>query len=322
MTMNRNRLLLVLLAGLALQAVPPRSFAQVGGLPGSPLRMGFGARGMAMGNAMTAVDQGEIAGYYNPALLPFTQRRTISASAGFLTLDRSLNFLSFSAPLPPFAGVSAGIINSGVSKIDGRNGDGTPTGMLKTAENAAFLGFALRFPAGFSAGVTIKLLYAHLYTDLTSTTVGVDAGVFVPINRYLRAAATVKDIGSKYKWDTSNLYGQDGKSSVDAFPRLYTAGVEFLVPDSLGIVTAEVEASNKSTLQLRLGAEYPVVPALTLRAGVDRIDLKEKGNGVRPAFGFMVQREMGNWTPALEYTYILEPFTTSGIHMVSVTVLF
>ena len=314
--------LIPFLIGLAFLATPSQTRAQIAGQPGSYSRLGFGARGIAMGNAMTAVDDGEIAGYYNPALLPFTQRKSISASAGFLTLDRKLNFLGFSAPLPPSAGVALGIINSGVSMIDGRDGDGRQTGMLRMSENTAFLAFALRFPAGFSAGVTLKLLYAHLYTDMTSTTVGLDAGVFVPIISFLHAAVTVKDIGSKYKWDSSQLYGLDGKSSVDPFPRLYTLGLACILPDSIGIVSVDLETSSEKTLNLRIGAEYPVIEALTLRAGIDRIDLKESGSGIRPALGFMVQRGMDSWTPALEYTYVIEPFTTSGIHLISLNVIF
>ena len=39
------------------------ALAQIGGAPGSYSRMGFGARGMGMGNAMTAVISGDVSGY-------------------------------------------------------------------------------------------------------------------------------------------------------------------------------------------------------------------------------------------------------------------
>ncbi len=284
--------------------------------------MGFGARGIAMGNSMSAVDEGELSGYYNPALLPFSENRGGSVSAGILSLDRSMNFLNFSTSLPPQAGLGVGILNTGVSNIDGRDNDGIPTGPMKTSENMAFLGFGLRFPAGFSLGINLKLLYAHLYSDITSATVGVDLGFFYRVTDQIRVAGTVKDISSKYKWDTSSLYGQEGKSSEDKFPRLYTIGVAYILPEDLGIVSSEIEASNQQTLYLRAGAEYHIIHELALRAGIDRVDLKEKGNGIRPALGFMLQRDFASWTPAIQYTYVFEPFTDSGIHFVSVSAIF
>ena len=68
--------------------------------------------------------------------------------------------------------------------------------------------------------------------------------------------------------------------------------------------------------------EYAIIPELTLRAGIDRIDLKEKGNGVKPSAGFTLKKTLGAWTPAVQYAFILEPFSPSDIHIVTVSVAF
>ncbi len=295
--------------------------AQLGGRPGAFSRMGFGARGVGIGNAMTAVIDGDLVGYYNPAALPFAARRSVSASVGVLALDRRLNFLHYTQPLPPSAGLSAGIINAGVSEIDGRDADGQPTGALRTSENQVFLAFANRFPAGFSLGVNIKLYYHHLYTDVTSTGVGLDFGAVVPLTGALTAGATVRDINAHYQWDTGVLYGQQGNTTREKFPVLYTAGLSYRVADSLALVSCDLEASDRSTLLLRLGAEVPLIPEVSLRAGIDRIDLKEKGAGVRPSFGISVRRSFDTWVPALQYTYVHEPFVPRGMHLLSLSVL-
>lgn len=310
------------LAALLLFGLPFHAASQIGGLPGAYSRMGFGARGMGLGNAMTAVAIGDIIGYYNPALLPWGEYRQGGVSFGVLSLDRSLNFLSYSQPLPPQAGVSVGIINSGVSNIDGRDGDGVQTGALKTSENQAFLSFGIRTKPGLSIGVTVKFLYYHLYTDLTSSTVGIDFGLFYPINSDLSVGATVRDINSKYKWDSSKLFNQLGGSSDDAFPRLYTVGASYRVLDSMATVSADLEFSSAKTVTARAGVEVPLIRELTFRAGIDRIDLKEKGNGVRPAFGFSVGPDIGSFAPRLHYTFVLEPFSPSGLHMISLSARF
>jgi hypothetical protein len=294
--------------------------AQIGGKAGAFARMGFGARGMGMGNALTAVTDGDIVGYYNPATLAFSSGRTVSASFGILSLDRRLNFLHYSQPLPPTAGISFGIINAGVSEIDGRDADGEPTGPLQTSENQVFLAFANRFNGGFSLGINVKYYYHRLYTDVSTSSVGLDFGALVPLSDALTVGASVRDVNAQYRWDTSTLYGQSGNTTRDRFPLLYTAGASYRLPDSLGLVTIDLEASNQNTLTLRMGAEVPIIPELSLRAGMDRIDLKEKGNGVRPSFGFSIRRSFDTWVPALQYAYIHEPFASTGMHVLSLSV--
>jgi hypothetical protein len=284
--------------------------AQLGGHAGAFSRMGFGARGMGMGNAQTAVITGDLVGYYNPAALSLTSTRTVSASFGILALDRRLNFLHYTQPLPPTAGISFGIINAGVTDIDGRNGAGEPTGALLTSENQVFLAFANRFQGGFSLGINVKMYYHRLYTDVSTIAVGLDFGALVPVSERLTIGATVRDVNSTYHWDTAELYGQSGNTTRDRFPLLYTAGAAYLLPDSLGLLAVDLEASNQRTLTLRL----------SLRAGVDRIDLKEKGNGIRPTFGFTLRKSFDTWVPALQYAYVHEPFVSPGMHVISLSV--
>jgi hypothetical protein len=323
--MNRNRQILMNMLTLTLVVAPlfgSVSFAQLAGQPGAFGRLGFGARGMAMGNALSAVNTGEIASYYNPALLPYASARSASASMGILSLDRSLNVLTYAMPLPPKAGVSLSIINSGVSNIDARDGDGEPTGPLRTSENQAFLGFAVRFSPVFSAGVNIKLQYYHLYTDITSTTVGFDFGAYYLVTPELGAALTVRNVNSRYKWDTGTLFGQRGQATEVLFPQLYTAGLSYLVGDSLGVIAAEIEFSNKETIIVRAGAEVTILPEFSLRAGVDRIDVKEKGNGIKPSVGFTLRKSLGNWIPSVHYAFVMEPFSPADIHVITLSVAF
>ena len=87
-------------------------------------RMGFGARGVAMSNALVADASGDTSPYYNPALAPFISGQNFAASTAFMTLDRTLQFLEFATPLRPRAGVAGGLIHASVSNIDGRDGSG------------------------------------------------------------------------------------------------------------------------------------------------------------------------------------------------------
>jgi hypothetical protein len=309
-----------LLATFLLAMTTP-AFSQIGGKAGAYSRLGFGARGMGMGNALTAVTSGDAIGYYNPATLPFAEYRNISASFGILSFDRRLNFLSFAQPLSERAGISAGIINSGVSNIDGRDSDGEPTGPLKTSENQVFLGFGTQFKNGLAIGLNVKYLYHHLYTDVNSSTFGIDFGALFPVNNSITIGATMRDLVSKYSWNIKTGNGLSSQTE-DKFPQLYTFGVACKLPDSLGIAAVDAEFSNQSTINLKVGVEVPIIPEVSVRAGMDRIDVKEKGNGVRPTFGFTARKSFEEWTPAINYAFVIEPFATSGMHMISLSVIF
>lgn len=308
--------------------------AQLGGRAGAYSRLGFGARGMGMGNALTAVTSGDAVGYYNPAALPFAEYRNISASFGILAFDRKLNFLSYAQPLGgeivmadttrlrSRAGISAGIINSGVSNIDGRDNDGEPTGTLQTSENQIFLGFGTQLKNGLAVGFNAKYLYHHLYTGVNSSTFGIDIGALFPISDAVTVGATARDLISKYSWNTNTIYGQNGTRVDDKFPQLYTIGGAYKLPDSLGLAAVDVQFSNQATITLKVGVEIPLIPELTVRAGMDRIDLKEKGNGVRPTFGFTARKNFDELTPAVNYAFIIEPFASSAMHVISLSVIF
>ena len=69
--------------------------AQLGGTAGAFTRLGFGARGQGMGNAMTAVNHGIISALYNPALTPFQTGHVLYGNYSLLSLDRKLNQISY-----------------------------------------------------------------------------------------------------------------------------------------------------------------------------------------------------------------------------------
>ncbi len=176
--------------------------------------MGFGARGIGMGNAMSAVITGELVSYYNPAVTVFQEKNSVLTGYSFLSVDRNLNFLSYTRrfdfyskkdslaenPKPRnSAGVSIGVINAGVSNIDGRDNNGLPTGELSTSENQFYLAVANRFSDKLSVGITAKFYYYKLFEDINTTGFGVDIGALYKINDQFTVALAVIDINSKYK---------------------------------------------------------------------------------------------------------------------------
>jgi hypothetical protein len=296
--------------------------AQMGGRAGAFARMGFAARGIGMGNAHTAVNSGTISTYYNPALAPFSEQRTASVSVGILSLVRYLNFASYTQPLPPSAGLSIGIINAGVREIDGRDADGFHTEDYSTTENQFFLAFANRILENISIGGAIKLYYARLFENFSSTTVGFDIGALIQMTNELTLGLCIQDLNSKYKWDSKPLYAQNGKTTEDRFPTLRRIAVGYNMLEGVLLFDIEYENSSESTNLFRFGTEYKLVEYFTIRGGMDRYETDDKASGAKPTFGFSVKNSFHGWTPELHYAFVVEPIAPQGLHLLSLTVSF
>ena len=291
-----------------------------GGLAGAPMRMGFGARGMAMGNAMTAVISGDLQAYYNPAVVPFEAEPTAAAAYGVLSLDRQLNFLSYTKSLKPNAGFSLSIINAGVSNIDGRDNDGNHTETYSTSENEFLFSFGIKPASNFAFGVTAKILYYSLFAGIKSTTAGVDVGALYLLSEEITLGAVVQDITAKYKWDTSQLYGQLGSASSDYFPLRKRIGLSWMPKEYPVILSGELESIG-STLYLRAGSEIEVYEGVHIRGGIDQIAMNAD-LPAKPSLGISMQTKVANWTPSFQYAYIFEPYSPSGIHILSLALRF
>ncbi len=311
--------LLAMIACLWLVTIP--AGAQTSGRAGAFARMGFGARGLGMGNAMTAVTTGEVSSYYNPALPAFGTLRHAAASFGILSLGRSLNFLSYTQSIHPTGGISAGLINAGVSDIDGRDADGEHTESYSTYENQVYLSFSNRIEKNFSIGVTMKLYHSKLFEGVTTTTVGFDAGILFKPVEAVAIGVAFQDIGAKYKWNTKDV-NADGRETEDKFPMLKRLGVSYALPEDRAIAAIDLEHTSGGTVTIRAGVEYRVVEQFTVRAGADRIETGDNATGVKPTIGFSVGKPLDGWSPAVSYAYTHESFAPNGFHIITLSAIF
>lgn len=332
------RLVLLLLA-LAV-AVPA-----AGQTAGSFARFGFSARGVALGGALAADPSGDASAYYNPALAPFAPNQRLEATAALLTLDRSFQTLQFATPLKPRAGIAVGLVHAGVAGIDGRDNSGYHTQEYATDEFAFFLAFGTRIGGRLTAGVGLQIFRADLIDELTPVnTIGVDAGLTFRVTDALHLGLVLDDLLARYTWDTSGLFGTNGRTTTDRFPTRLRLGGAYRLLDGRALVTAEYESrftpgegrvpflleaggppetgleTTDYTLhdaRFRLGAEYRLADALSVRGGVDRLGA---GATAQPSAGFAVTQPVGALTLRAEYAFALQPFDAGGLHMITMRV--
>jgi len=327
--------IIILVCSIPLLAQP--EFSRISSLPGAFSRIGFGARGIGMGNAMSSVIEGNLVSYYNPALSVFQDDNSFQTSYSILSLDRSLNFLNFTRRFEFYsskdsaveikkpratAGLSIGIINSGVSNIDGRDNQGFPTGELKTSENQFFIGMGIRVSDKLAIGVAAKFYYYKLYEAVTSTGLGFDFGALYKINENFSVSAVLADLNSKYKWDSTPIYDQDGSSFTDEFPLLRKVGVSYY-NESIGLLASlEFENSNAETNILRAGVEYNIYENLFFRGGVDQFNFSNADFLPKPSAGFSYSKIFGSITAGIHYAFMIEQYSPHDRHIVGLTINF
>jgi hypothetical protein len=319
--------------------------AQLGSYAGSFARMGFGARGLSMGNAMVSDVFGDINGYYNPSLACFQENGFVNLGYTAMTLDRKLNYVGFARkfklPQQPKggAGITLSWINSGVSNIDGRDNDAKQIGMLSTFENQFYLGTGFLLDENVAIGVGFKLYYAKLYDQIKTTSIAFDLGAIYKVRPDLSLGFSVHDISARYKWETSKIYGADGTTTENKFPVLTDIGATYLFPKNLGTASVEFETvinpgfetkdtsgilnvSNKTyNYVIKIGTEIKLSEQLKIRAGIDRMDFKADdfwGN-VKPGFGVGFYKPLNkDITLGVDYSFQLEPYSHDGIHNIGI----
>jgi len=305
-------------------------FAQDGSantLPGAFSRIGFGARGTGMGNAISAVTSGELVSYYNPAISVFQKGNSVQVAYSFLSLDRSLNFLNYTrrfklrpknheADSTRYAGISVGIINAGVSNIDGRDGSGNKIGDFSTSENQFFIGFANRFSEKLSIGVGVKFYYYKLYEQISANGLGIDFGVVYALNPNLTVALVVSDINAKYKWNTTSVYGEKGNTTINKFPLSKKIGVAYRFLDNKILAAVEFENLNSELNYVKFGVEYNLFQNLFLRGGIDKMNISNFDLPARPSFGFSYFYSYGKLMFGINYAFLIEPYSPYDKHIV------
>lgn len=327
------KFVLSLITLLIIESFAQPKTSQISSLPGAFSRLGFSARGMAMGNAMTSITQGSVNPYYNPALNPFINDNSIQLGYSILSLDRKLNFVQISKSFIQYkrdsygnktdeiyskAGVTFGLINSGVDNIDGRDNSGLQTKTYSTSENLFFLSVGINPSEKFSVGVTAKYYHYSLFDKMTSTAVGFDLGFIYKIFDNLSLAGFIGDLNSKYRWDSTPLYAEEGNNFYDYFPTLKRIGLSYIVPKDLGILSVDFESTTFGTKIFRIGSEINLIEFFKLRFGVDRLNLENSDMIPKLTFGFGLNHTLMDKLFELNYAFVNESYSPSNQHIISI----
>jgi outer membrane protein OmpA-like peptidoglycan-associated protein len=275
-----KRTLLTALLGTALVIAlcPAGALALDGYNHSNPqLRMGIGARGLAMGGAYTAVTDDLTALYWNPAGLAHVGKLQFTAFySGGLEADRDLNYFGFAhhwygEDEADYGTFSIGWLNSGMDGFREFDLSGTPLGTFDFNRNNFYLGWGRAFTENDRLGLGFGLKFLHdkvtdsylSDADANNMGGGFDVGMYFNITEQAKFGFAWQDIYTR-------IGAHDAEEDTDVVPWNLRFGLALMPMDPL-IVAIDVEKAEQDDMLLNFGGEYGFVLAedydLALRMG-------------------------------------------------------
>jgi hypothetical protein len=300
--------------------LPLLAFAEGnGGYAGAFLRIGLGARNMALGNTGVAGPSDGYAFYYNPAITGFAKGKKISLSYSFMSLDRRFNYVGFTMEAPPAAGFSVGWVNSGVGDLPSVSGIGEFGENIDHSINAAFFNFARRFGEKLSVGLSIKYVWESILAgtdEYFSGGWGWDLGAEYRLNSSVTLAATARDLGTKLKANTDKIFERGG-TTIDRFPQLYLLGIQYQTPLNWVTISYDLETSNRSDLENHFGVEASYQKAVVIRAGYYSLGGITFGAGINMRALHPERSGLFGYLGQLDYAFIPSVYDEGSSHVFS-----
>jgi hypothetical protein len=274
------------------------------------LKIGVGARAMAMGGAYAAMFNDVHCLYWNPAGVARMKRPQLASSYNLMYQDTSQGFMGYAHPTR--IGVFGGGLNYlQVADIEKRTGDSArPLSTFSAKDSALFFSYAIPNAwAGMSLGANIKLINLKL-DDKSANAYSLDLGAQQKIKELpLVLGLSVLNLGSQVKLGTES----------DSLPLGIKAGATYsFMNNSLLLATGVDSWPQEKLTYAQFGVEWKPVPLLSLRTGPQvggqRQDL---GSLVGMSAGLGVQVRM------LDVDYAYVPFGDLGdTHRLSLRVTF
>jgi len=227
------------------------------------LRMGVGARALAMGGAYTAEAHDASAGYWNPAGLADIKCVSFTSMyAAGMAQDRSLNYFAVGwtpSQVTNYGTFGISWLNSGIKEINKYDTHDVPFGTFDDMNNVFIISWAFKneFKAKtFAFGLSLKVLQQKI-DDYSKTGVGGDAGIKFVVDPRIALGLMVRDLGTKV--DNVSV-----PTSIAVGMAIYPLGEDhsFSIPIDYG------KTVNRKDETFHFGAEYMWEFATNYSAGL------------------------------------------------------
>ncbi|MFH0947716.1 MAG: PorV/PorQ family protein [Elusimicrobiota bacterium] len=271
------------------------------------LKVGMGARPLAMAGAFSAVADDVNSIYYSPASLTRTNNKEISATYLKYFSDVNAGFVGYTGACCKECYVGVGVTYLQVTDIERRDLDEVKLGDFGATDIALFLDCAKKDVANsllenLAVGGGLKLISQKI-DDEKAFTVALDLSAYYPADDKLSFAFNIQNIS----------YGVKFIDEIDPLPLNIKVGAAYRVIKDLTVACDLDEYIIDNKLYASVGAEYWIKNALALRSGY-RFGYDTSSLGGIAGLG--VGAGVKIWSVTLDYAFV--PFGDLGdTHRVS-----
>jgi tetratricopeptide (TPR) repeat protein len=261
------------------------------------LKLGAGARPLAMGDAYTGLADDASALFYNPAGLANLNFPEVMTMYNKYLVDSMQQAAGIVYPTR-FGILAVGYSGFNSGDIQGYDQNGTATSVFTTGSSCLSLSLGRKINPSLSFGLSLKQVSEKLEASSASA-VAADAGLFYRVSPNVTAGLAALNLGSGLKFINDNT----------PFPTAYRGGVAYssrVYEDEVNL-TGDLVSYADGT-KMNFGAEYIFRNLLALRAGLS-------GNSLRAGIGVAANLF------SLDYAYLGHQ-DLGAAHQVSISLLF
>lgn len=247
----------ILKIAIMLLALSPVHAQESTGSAGQFLRLGVGARALAMGGAFSGLANDPSAIYWNPAGMSQIDQFQFELMNVTLPFEQTLNFFSGVLPLQKNFRLGLSWIGLRVGDIEGRTSNSEePEFVFGNSQNAFFLSLGSSIGRALAVGGNIKVIRNQL-DNITATGIGLDLALLLRPSDRLAFGVTLQDLGTDFRWNGGFI------EPVDATLRFGTA---IKIHDTF-VLTGDLNKTSDLQTQFRVGAEFRLAELLPLWIG-------------------------------------------------------
>lgn len=274
------------------------------------MRIGSGARAIALGSAFVAVADDALAGYWNPAGLSQLKAPAISIADRIPVMDTDYASIAIASPLFDLGYIGLSGIYYGCGDVIMYDENGLNKGVLSDKEAAIILSYAYKLNQ-LSLGANAKYIYQDMSADdesATSDGIGADISLLYSVYENLAVGAIFH---SKYKVTDKN------NSEISSYsPLNIQAGAHYKLHTGRNSLSFMLDLNQTKSypLKMHFGTELVFYDSIALRAGIDDVYLETKTvmdhlkllqHNAKPTFGLGFRWKMGKTQSILMFDYAM-----------------
>ncbi len=242
------------------------------------LKLGIGAKSAAMGNAVTSINNGTDAIYWNPANLIYIDKKELSFSHAIWFEDVNYEWLSFALPTTEYGVFGFGLQYVSYGSIDKVDNTNTSDGSFSPLDMALYLSYANSYDR-LNFGLNLKYIYSKI--EESASAIALDLGATYKLyNDKTFIGAALTNLGTSMKFNKES----------EELPLLFKIGASHYLLDEW-LVSLDLNFPKDNEFYFNFGTQYSIEIAddlnFALRVGYEGRNKDIPGfNWINLGFGF------------------------------------